>query len=126
MQAHVTHVSLEPSYSQPPVLTRRRCWRCLEGLRSGHLLSFVSFCELHGCFLTLLREGYMLGFDTYCVFLEQVGPFFPASNVLFYVGTFIGERLLYLPSVGFCLLAANMLLSLLGLADSLRPEKVSW
>lgn len=24
-----------------------------------------------------------------------VGPFFPASNVLFYVGTFIGERLLY-------------------------------
>ena len=27
-----------------------------------------------------------------------VGPFFPASNVLFYVGTFIGERLLYFPS----------------------------
>lgn len=27
-----------------------------------------------------------------------VGPFFPASNVLFYVGTTIGERLLYFPS----------------------------
>ena len=27
-----------------------------------------------------------------------VGPFFPASNLLFYVGTFIGERLLYFPS----------------------------
>lgn len=27
-----------------------------------------------------------------------VGPFFPASNVLFYVGTFVGERLLYVPS----------------------------
>lgn len=27
-----------------------------------------------------------------------VGPFFPASNVLFYVGTFIGERLMYFPS----------------------------
>ena len=27
-----------------------------------------------------------------------VGPFFRASNVLFYVGTFIWERLLYLPS----------------------------
>lgn len=27
-----------------------------------------------------------------------MGPFFPASNVLFYVGTFIGERLLYFPS----------------------------
>lgn len=38
-----------------------------------------------------------------------VGPFFPASNVLFYVGTFIGERLLYFPSLGFCLLAAEPL-----------------
>lgn len=27
-----------------------------------------------------------------------VAPFFPASNVLFYPGTVIGERLLYLPS----------------------------
>lgn len=44
-----------------------------------------------------------------------VGPFFPASNVLFYVGTFIGERLLYFPSVGYCLLAAEPL------AAALRP-----
>lgn len=29
-----------------------------------------------------------------------VAPFFPSSNVLFYVGTFIGERLLYFPSGG--------------------------
>jgi hypothetical protein len=38
-----------------------------------------------------------------------VAPFFPASNVLFYVGTFIGERLLYSPSIGFCLLVAELL-----------------
>ena len=38
-----------------------------------------------------------------------VAPFFPAANVLFPVGTFIGERLLYAPSVGFCLLAADAL-----------------
>jgi tetratricopeptide (TPR) repeat protein len=38
-----------------------------------------------------------------------VAPFFPASNALFYVGTYIGERLLYLPSVGFCLLVADAL-----------------
>ena len=30
-------------------------------------------------------------------------PFLPASNVLFPVGTIVGERLLYLPSVGFCI-----------------------
>ena len=30
-------------------------------------------------------------------------PFLPASNVFFPVGTIVGERLLYLTSVGFCL-----------------------
>jgi hypothetical protein len=38
-----------------------------------------------------------------------IAPFFPASNILFYVGTFIGERLLFSPSIGFCLLAAELL-----------------
>ena len=42
------------------------------------------------------------------------GPFLPASNILFYVGTFIGERLLYMPSVGFCLLVAHAAMLLLG------------
>ena len=41
--------------------------------------------------------------------LVQVAPYFPASNVLFYVGTFIGERLLYFPSVGYCILLAGLL-----------------
>ncbi|XP_061729922.1 protein O-mannosyl-transferase TMTC2 [Cydia pomonella] len=31
-------------------------------------------------------------------------PFIPASNVLFYVGFVVAERVLYIPSVGFCLL----------------------
>lgn len=31
-------------------------------------------------------------------------PFLPASNLFFYVGFVIAERVLYLPSVGFCLL----------------------
>lgn len=34
-----------------------------------------------------------------------VVPFVPASNVFFPVGTVIGERLLYIPSAGFCLAA---------------------
>ena len=33
-----------------------------------------------------------------------LAPFLPASNLLFFVGTFIGERLMYMPSIGFCLL----------------------
>ncbi|XP_075154079.1 transmembrane O-mannosyltransferase targeting cadherins 2 [Haematobia irritans] len=31
-------------------------------------------------------------------------PFLPATNLFFYVGFVVAERLLYLPSVGFCLL----------------------
>jgi tetratricopeptide (TPR) repeat protein len=33
-----------------------------------------------------------------------VVPFVPASNIIFPVGTVVAERLLYFPSVGFCLL----------------------
>ena len=36
-------------------------------------------------------------------------PFIPASNVLFYIGTTIAERLLYAPSIGFCFAAAVLL-----------------
>jgi len=43
-----------------------------------------------------------------CVLIMSLGflalPFLPASNLLFYVGFVVAERLLYLPSVGFCLL----------------------
>ena len=43
-----------------------------------------------------------------------IAPFSPAANVLFYVGTFIAERLLYLPSFGYCLLLAHYLTQLTG------------
>lgn len=42
-----------------------------------------------------------------------LAPFLPASNLLFYVGTFIGERLLYMPSAGFCMLLAHFITKLL-------------
>ncbi|XP_034528836.1 protein O-mannosyl-transferase TMTC2-like [Notolabrus celidotus] len=34
-------------------------------------------------------------------------PFIPATNVFFYVGFVIAERVLYIPSIGFCLLVAT-------------------
>ena len=36
-----------------------------------------------------------------------IGTYFPASNVPFYVGTEVAERLLYLPSVGFLIAVAD-------------------
>ena len=50
----------------------------------------------------------------------QVAPFFPASNMMFYVGTFIGERLLYCPSIGFCLLSAEAFMGGLRWAQNRR------
>jgi hypothetical protein len=35
-------------------------------------------------------------------------PFLPAANVFFYPGTFVGERLLYMPSIGYCIITAHM------------------
>ena len=35
-------------------------------------------------------------------------PFIPASNMFFYVGFVVAERVLYLPSIGFCLILGKM------------------
>ncbi|TYZ62066.1 hypothetical protein PybrP1_010066 [[Pythium] brassicae (nom. inval.)] len=43
-------------------------------------------------------------------------PFVPASNLFFPVGTVVAERLLYFPSVGFCLLMGHVLQTALGIA----------
>ena len=37
----------------------------------------------------------------------MIFPFIPATNIFFYVGFVIAERVLYLPSMGFCLLVAH-------------------
>ena len=36
-------------------------------------------------------------------------PFLPAANVFFYVGTVLAERLLYIPSMGYCIYAGYIL-----------------
>jgi len=43
----------------------------------------------------------------------SLAPFLPASNLLFFVGTFIGERLLYMPSLGFSILLGEGLAQIL-------------
>lgn len=38
-----------------------------------------------------------------------IATFIPAANIFYVVGTMIGERLLYVPSVGFCLFVGRVL-----------------
>lgn len=76
--------------------------------------AFVAFRARPWCF-SWRRAGFsgpLLWRVASFYFVLGALPFLPASNIFFPVGTFIGERLLYLPSVGFCLLAALGLLRL--------------
>ncbi|KAI9557399.1 hypothetical protein GHT06_017227 [Daphnia sinensis] len=45
-------------------------------------------------------------------------PFLPASNLFFYVGFVVAERVLYMPSIGFCLLLGAGLEKTMDLAQS--------
>ncbi|KAM9953792.1 hypothetical protein ACTFIR_008886 [Dictyostelium discoideum] len=44
----------------------------------------------------------------WCI-LFGIISFLPSSNIFFYVGTAIGERLLYIPSIAYCLLLSRFL-----------------
>eukprot|EP00754_Rhynchopus_humris_P044713 Rhum_TRINITY_DN4339_c0_g1::Rhum_TRINITY_DN4339_c0_g1_i1::g.13777::m.13777 len=52
--------------------------------------------------VVLVRRPFYL---TYAVY--AAAPYLPASGVLFTIGTMLGERLLYMPTVGLCLLAGH-------------------
>ena len=56
-----------------------------------------------------------------CAALWLLLPFLPAANVLFHPGLFIAERVLYLPSVGYALLLAQLLHELAHLPWAKRP-----
>ena len=55
--------------------------------------------------------NYTTGLDKSQVLLMGLSllvlPFIPATNLFFYVGFVVAERILYIPSMGFCLLAAK-------------------
>ena len=62
------------------------------------LLTFASVCLL---FFRSLRTNDQ---TVLCGLVLLVVPFLPASNLFFPVGFVVAERVLYLPSMGFCLL----------------------
>ena len=72
---------LQPSSSQ---------FRCI----SFSIIFFLLFLLVRLILIVLLSLGLL------------VLPFIPATNLLFPVGFVVAERVLYLPSMGFCLLVA--------------------
>ena len=79
-------------------------WACIAPVVS--LLDYRNVLSL-GVYSSVVAFGFYGGMLGDAIYLWAgallVVPFIPASNAFFPVGTVLGERLLYLPSVGFCL-----------------------
>lgn len=67
-----------------------------------NLLTLVFYATLFkAVFKTAIQRNKALSF------IILVVPFLPATNLMTYVGFVVAERILYLPSVGFCLLVGT-------------------
>ncbi|KAG8245340.1 Protein O-mannosyl-transferase tmtc2 [Homalodisca vitripennis] len=79
--------------------------------RANNNNNHVSRCDCRqpqiSCVNPSLPENVRTTSETFliCV-IFLVFPFLPATNALFYVGFVVAERVLYLPSVGYCFLIA--------------------
>ena len=49
-------------------------------------------------------------------------PFIPSSNLFFPIGTILAERLLYLPSMGFCLMSGVAMAGLVDRSDQTKSQ----
>jgi tetratricopeptide (TPR) repeat protein len=89
------NLSADYSFEQIPIFTS---WSDPPALISATLLLLVTIIAIRR-----LAAGASPRADGLCllIFLVTVAP---VSNLLMPIGTIMGERLLYLPSVGFCLL----------------------
>ena len=64
------------------------------------------FCSTHGGEDAIMKKRH----DTHIILLSLaflIVPFVPATNLFFYVGFVVAERVLYIPSMGFCLLVGH-------------------
>ncbi len=52
-------------------------------------------------------------------------PFLPATNLFFYVGFVVAERVLYMPSIGFCLLLGAGLEKLLAFTNAIHQNSAN-
>mmetsp|Transcript_19304 Transcript_19304/g.44900 ORF Transcript_19304/g.44900 Transcript_19304/m.44900 type:complete len:773 (-) Transcript_19304:105-2423(-) len=74
------------------------------------LAAYAGLCATASAVLSMAPKHRRAGLVALAL---MVVPFVPASNILFPIGTVIGERLLYMPSVGFSLLVVVWLRSFL-------------
>jgi len=86
---------------------------------SRNLLTVFLFTFLLHTVLTLFRSEGRARLSLLMSLALLILPFLPATNIFFSVGFVIAERVLYLPSMGFCLLVA------IGLTKLYKQCKIS-
>ncbi len=106
-------LSFDWSMDAIPLVTRLTDARNLLSLALYAVLAKTTLCHVVFFLQKKKRDGTVERIKTSssCVVTAvalalMVLPFLPASNLLFYVGFVVAERILYLPSMGFCLLSA--------------------
>jgi Flp pilus assembly protein TadD len=85
-------------------------------LRSVFDVRFLSVCAAYLAMSVLVKtivslylSKHLLGTQLMIGFILSVIPWLPASNILFPVGTVVGERLLYTPSIGFVVMLGALM-----------------
>lgn len=103
---HVNNNCLLPSPSCLPPLSREAFWSssCSASSKSSSTSSRCSSCSIgseDSDYEEVLSDAGLMSV------ILLIVPFIPASNLFFYVGFVIAERVLYIPSMGYCLLIAS-------------------
>lgn len=85
----------------------------------GNIFPYINMTDTKAILPLLLYIGLliysMMGLKKKSIFsygiLFFLGTFFLTSNLIFPIGTFMNERFMYIPSLGFCLILAQLLLN---------------
>ena len=99
----------------PARLSCDRSHACVEPITSAYDARFLFAAAAYAASATALIRGAVAppgpaGTPSRArawVWIASAAPLVPASNVFFYVGTYVAERLLYAPALGACVLLAE-------------------
>jgi tetratricopeptide (TPR) repeat protein len=116
-----SQLACDRSFGSIPLVTS---WSDPRNVYSAGLFAGVLAVGLYALALSCRRAAHRSPHAAGLGVAILLGPFLPASNIFFPVGFTVAERILYAPSMGFCILAAVLLASLIRTLRRWRPSLV--
>ncbi|XP_047132162.1 protein O-mannosyl-transferase tmtc2 isoform X1 [Hydra vulgaris] len=103
-------LSYDWSIEAIPLVEKLVCWENVCSILMYSSLIYILWFYLR-CFHLLLKNKNNQNVNIFDLMIfglaVMIIPFLPASNLFFYVGFIVAERVLYIPSIGFCFLFVN-------------------